>query len=701
MRRWTWPLIVLIVLIGAGSMARSALTQSAKTQLANSLIGLLRADVTALEMWMDSKAQVVRTISTRRVFVAPILELVSRARDGASPEELGSLPQAKVLRERLGEVLPTYHFTGFVIVDVSGKVIASSGTELGSRHLYQASDFVVRSLDGEAVVSRPFLDTAPLEGDQRARPTIYASAPITPGEGKAPVAVLALRLDPRGEFTKLMLAARSGLTGETYAFDAQGVMLSDSRFTKELRQIGLLSDGQTSILNIALRDPGGDLTEGFKPGRSRQALGLTRMVEDATRQREKAVISANVSGYRDYRGVLVVGAYTWLPKHGFGVATEIDVAEAYAPFVILRNSVWGLFALLALAGGGVIIATRLIDHLRRQVSQAERKNQTLGQYVLERKLGSGGMGEVYLARHAMLRRPTAVKLLKADKINETTILRFEREVQQTARLGHPNTISIYDYGRTPEGVFYYAMEYLTGIPLDQLVEREGPLSPGRVVFILRQVCLSLDEAHGVGLIHRDIKPANLMLCKRGSAWDLIKVLDFGLVKDIERGDSVQVSQENAITGTPLTISPEAINAPGSVDGRSDIYGLGAVGYTLLTGKPVFEATSAVKMFVSHLEETPVSPSERLGRPVPEDLEAIILQCLEKDPAKRPQTAYKLYQDLGRCLADREWDNCAARHWWDSNAERLQQDYDSVKPPGGPNGVGETLSIDLRKRVGAR
>jgi serine/threonine-protein kinase len=230
---------------------------------------------------------------------------------------------------------------------------------------------------------------------------------------------------------------------------------------------------------------------------------------------------------------------------------------------------------VATAGSGVIYG------LRREVRRALR----LGQYTLEEKLGEGGMGVVYRARHALLRRPTAVKLLKGDRLGEASLRRFEREVQLTASLSHPNTVSVYDFGRTPEGVVYYAMEYLEGLSLEQLVAEAGAQPPGRVVHVLRQVLGALAEAHGVGLVHRDVKPGNVILCERGGLSDVAKVVDFGLVKDLDAADAL--SHEGMLVGTPLYLAPEAIRSP-NADPRSDLYSLGAVAYVLLTGNHVFD-----------------------------------------------------------------------------------------------------------------
>src|SRR5262249_51653920 len=251
-----------------------------------------------------------------------------------------------------------------------------------------------------------------------------------------------------------------------------------------------------------------------------------------------------------------------------------SLSQRSAVNLALSAALWG-----AVAVASASMTSRILFRLRTEVADARK----LGQYTLQQEIGHGAMGVVYRASHALLRRETAIKLLAPARNSETDLRRFEREVQATARLTHPNTVAIYDFGRSPDGVFYYAMEYIDGLSLDQLVRVHGPQPPERVIHILRQACGALDEAHRVGLIHRDIKPANVMACVRGGVADVVKVLDFGLVKP-PAGDVTQ-SAANVPMGTPLYMSPEAIENPAAVDGRSDLYALGATGYFLLTGTP--------------------------------------------------------------------------------------------------------------------
>ena len=248
-------------------------------------------------------------------------------------------------------------------------------------------------------------------------------------------------------------------------------------------------------------------------------------------------------------------------------------------------------------------------------------------------------------------------------MNQGTIERFEREVQTTSQLNNPHTVAIYDFGHTPEGVFYYAMEYLDGIDLQTLVEHYGPQPVPRVIHILDQICGSLYEAHSLGLVHRDIKPANIMLNRRGGEPDVIKVLDFGLVKAMDEQRQAGLTQQASLTGTPLYMSPEAIQMPNSVDARSDIYAVGAVGYFLLTGQPVFEAENLVDLCQKHVATPPVPPSERTRVPIPTELENAILACLDKSRAKRPQTARDLALLIARCIEATQWSIEDADAWW--------------------------------------
>ena len=339
------------------------------------------------------------------------------------------------------------------------------------------------------------------------------------------------------------------------------------------------------------------------------------------------------------------------------------------------------------------VVSRTVHGLRERVREAMK----LGQYTLEHKIGEGGMGVVYKASHALLRRPTAIKLLPPERAGEHNLVRFEREVQLTSMLTHPNTVSIYDFGRTPEGTFYYAMEYLEGFDLQTLVTVDGPQAPERVVHLLAQMCGALAEAHAVGLIHRDVKPANVILCERGGTPDVVKVLDFGLVKQIgpEHDASTSQSTVNHIVGTPLYLSPEAISTPAGLDGRSDIYALGCVGYMLLTGAPPFAGESVVEVCGRHLHTPPPPLSDRAPRPVPADLERLILRCLAKSRDERPEDANALRRELLACACASDWTTERASRWWSTRGKAILLD-----PEKAPRSTGAgSPSVILTRAVG--
>jgi len=295
----------------------------------------------------------------------------------------------------------------------------------------------------------------------------------------------------------------------------------------------------------------------------------------------------------------------------------------------------------------------------------------------------------------MLQRPTAVKLLPLDMLDDNRLRRFEREVQRTSELNHPNIVSVYDYGRSSSGVFYYAMEHLDGATLDAVVELDGPQPPARVARILSQVAGALAEAHAVSLIHRDIKPANIMLVEQGVRPDVAKVLDFGIVKELDPVDGTLLTQTERITGTPMYLSPEALKAPESIDARSDLYALGAVGYFLLTGKHIFPSGTIVEVCAAHLNSDPVPPSERVDKPLPPDLEALILRCLAKDPADRPQSAAALQIALHACKDVGDWTDQDAHAWWERHRSEIIAHRQRDSEPKS----GLTLVVDPARRAG--
>jgi len=345
------------------------------------------------------------------------------------------------------------------------------------------------------------------------------------------------------------------------------------------------------------------------------------------------------------------------------LSSSVGFALAPQPVGIITTYFAQLTIWLGVAGVIVIYGAYRIEILRDQAALGRE----LGQYRLRQLLGSGGMGEVYLAAHRLLRRPCAIKLIRPERAGDPQNLnRFELEVQATATLTHPNTIQIYDYGHTNDGTFYYVMEYLNGLTLEEMVKLHGAIPPARVVHLLRQVCNALSEAHAIGLIHRDIKPGNVMVCQRGGIADVVKLLDCGLVLPLANtGDGERLTQNGTISGTPAYMSPEQADACENLDPRSDIYSLGALAYFALTGNSPFAGRSSVKMLWAHLYEQP-EPLVRHCPEMAEDLERIVLRCLAKDPAERFPNVESLETALSECQCSDRWSRKEATAWWHSH-----------------------------------
>lgn len=665
-RIWLWPVLASVGLGLLGWFVHASVERALKAKMAAELQTILNADVSALKIWFKAQEATVVTLASDARVRAAVERLVAlAAKEGTNDAVLVFSPELAGLREYLKPALKVQGYLGFIVANRQHRVLAAfDDSFVGKRAMAVHEEFLKVAFAGRPLVSRPFNDPRLLADEngvlKTGLPMMYAAAPIR-DERDEIIAVLGVRMRPELGFTEILGIARAGESGETYAFDRSGLLLSKSRFDDDLKAAGLMTDrpDSRSILNVEVRDPGIDLRKGRRPDKPRHEQPLTKMAQSAVAGHS----GVEVNGYRDYRGVPAVAAWTWLEPYGIGIATKCDAEEAYRPLKILRRAIWGLLGLLALSAAVIFVFLRMIQRLDLAARKAALQAKKLGQYALGEKIGSGANGTVYHAQHALLRRPVAVKLLNLDRTQTGAVARFEREVQVTGRLNHPNTITIYDYGRTPEGIFYYAMEYLDGISLDKLGKVFGPQPDGRVVHILRQVCGSLAEAHSLGLIHRDIKPANIILNRRGGQADVVKVLDFGLAKAVDAAQEVELTAADSIVGTPLYLAPEGVERPEELDARSDLYALGAVGYFLITGKPLFEYRNLRDVLVNQVKTMPVTPSERLGRPVDPELERILMQCLAKDPAGRPRTAAALESALARCPSAGAWGARESEAWW--------------------------------------
>jgi hypothetical protein len=718
---WIVPLAIAALVAGVGWWGNIRLRETVEGQLRAKLLSTLDANVTALEIWTTNQIRLATSLAdepevrirSARILAHSLEDPGEGRRGGELPDmdELNSYLRPRVTR--MGYETVQLVNTNFVVAANLGRGRAGAGRSVSDA---QTARFAELFETQQPILITPFKPEIPAfrrppgrspnawrgpdpgfrprgtNDFQRRRGDItlmQVAAPITDASGMR--GALALVIDPDREFSRILSVARSGESGETYAFDQTGLLISRSRFDDQLRDLGLLAEtNASSALNLRLYDPGGDLTQGFNREDADQRP-LIHIVASAVSEAS----GIEVQPSRDYRGVPVVGAWRWLPDLGFGVATQIDATEAYRPLRVLQWVFIVLFLLLVLCAIAMFLFSYSSVTWQRRLGEAELKLKQLGQYTLEEKIGEGGMGVVYRARHALMRRDTAVKLLLPDRANDDSIQRFEREVCLTCQLTHPNTIQVYDYGHTPEGIFYYAMELLRGVNLHHLVARFGPQPEGRVAHILIQVCESLAEAHTLGLVHRDIKPANVFLCNRAGIPDCVKVLDFGLIREYRAGASnSQATRKETFVGTPSFMAPESVKNPTKSDPRSDIYSVAAVGYFLLTGTRPFAGDGVAEIYEQQLTTNPERPGLRTSNVISVEMEDLILRCLDRKPENRPQTAGELRSLLLNTPRVFESNSDTRAAWWAKFGDQASELGDA----GTTTNSAPTVKIDFASRM---
>jgi serine/threonine-protein kinase len=661
------------LLLGLGYWAYSGVRQSIAATQVLGLQALLGTVASGIDVWVGEHRAETERLAKQSWLAGPAIRLAARAaRDPGDPRAGCKSADAMALSEMLRSRLGVHGVIAYLVVDRTGLVVASENPASCGQRMHSASfrSRLDRALDGGTQFVRPYPDIElSIEGvNGRRRPVAWTIAAVGADGGPATVALAVGTLADHA-LAAVFTAARSGISTEAYAFAADGFMLTPSRFADDLVAAGALPDEGPvpSAFVIPVRDPGGDLAAGHRPALEAAARPLTQPAALALAARGKSLDEERqgvITGrYRSYRGSEVIGAWRWLPQYDIGIVAERSAAEAFAAmrYLWISFAVIGAFTVLML--GAALSSGVSLSQLQRQFGRMQR----LGAYTLERQLSEGGMADIYLARHALLKRPTAIKVLKKSVATDEFIRRFEREVQAASQLLHPNTVRIYDFGRTREGQPYYVMEYLDGMTLAELVTRFGPAPPGRAIHVLRQVAAALREAHEHGLIHRDVKPENVMLCRRGED-DVVKLLDFGLVKNLETAQTSDITRQIRILGTPRYMAPERILNPSDVDARADIYALGAVGYFLLTGRPVFEGEDNVAIGQQVLHAPAPRASAGGATAVPEGLDALIAACLEKDRLRRPQSMAAVIDTLDGLASRLAWTQRDAAAWWDSHRE---------------------------------
>jgi serine/threonine-protein kinase len=659
--------LAVIILAGLGYWTYTGVKESLESVRTASLRTVLESKVRAFDVWVGVKRAEAERWAADPALVGSVRALHAAARAGATREALRSSPDRERFVAALAPFFADRENVAANVVDREGRILATrveeyEGRRVGASTLADLAP-VFRG-QGRLISPRPEAEHVPrARGYELARPIVWFAVPVRAADG-AVIAALEL-----GTYADTRFAGILGLAGlgdssasaDAYAFDDSGLLLTEPRHAAALRAAGVLPVGATSAaFNVRLRDPGGALAQGGAQARDLAERPLTTIVERAIASRSdpdpRSHQGVILEPYRNYAGQTVIGAWQWLAAQDIGIAVEVDVDEAYAPIRYLTTAFYVVFAMLVIAVAVALASTFSVAHLSRDVRQ-------VGPYRLEEQIAEGGMAYVYRAVHALLKRPTAIKILKSHLATDELVARFEREVRLASRLEHPATVEIFDYGRARGGTFYYAMEYIDGITLATLLEREGAQPVPRVAHVLKQVCESLREAHGKGLIHRDIKPGNIMLCERGGEADVVKVLDFGLIKDVHATDTRDITQYARVLGTPLYMPPERIHRPAGADPRVDIYAVGVVAFHLLTGKRLFDAPNELELARQIVEVVAPRVSSVAAQPVPPALDELVARCLAKDPAERPQQVEELIRVFSRLLREHPWTQEAAVRWW--------------------------------------
>lgn len=654
------PCLVLVFLAVTGFWSYKSIQEGIEQLVEEGLATYLENNSADIDLMIDMRRRALEYFSSVPVLILEAQGLADEAADGdMDARALRDSGRAVKIRSILHPLRQGLDIHAFWIVDRSGRILTAEADEdIGRQLSAKGTEILEPAFAGEPVRQLPIARHRLLkDADESVLfPVTFGARSLGAGEGSADV-VLLLIYDPRLIFERMFRSASGESDWDGFAFDETGMLISGTIHLPELKAVGLVPDepDARAPLRVQLRDPGGDLTQGFRNETPKAAWPLTRMAASALAGES----GVDLEGYRNFLGLEVLGAWTWLPEYRIGLAVEFRSSRALRLARPLLMAFGGMFALIVL----ITLSVMGLSYAMKVMRQRMEADQ-LGQYTLLSKIGEGGMGKVYKARHSMLLRDTAVKILSTESIDAQSISRFEREVQVTSQLNNPHTIEVYDYGHDEDtGVFYYAMEYLDGLTLADLLAEDGPQPAARVVHILKQACLSLAEAHEVALIHRDIKPLNIMICQRGGENDVIKVLDFGLVADVDPESDLRLTAAGVLTGTPLYIAPERVLNPAAVDARSDIYALGTVAYNLLTGKEIFEGHSSAELLDKVLRETPAPPSELLGQPIDEELERLVMACLEKDPENRPASMRAILATLDSIQSIPRWTQEQAGAWW--------------------------------------
>ena len=446
----------------------------------------------------------------------------------------------------------------------------------------------------------------------------------------------------------------------TYLLDDRGAIATKAKDLKQIIELPAFADLKKvrGAAIVEARDPGGNVLANFIPSKDKTEWSWTKPGKTISQPKS----GIDVNGYRDYRGRDVVGAWNWIEPLNRLLVLEIPKEEAFKNHIFIDRAfklLYGIPILISLAIGAL--------SLRRAFRGIELTNRSLGSYILREKIGEGGLGIVYRAEHKLLGRTAAIKLIKEQLVNSASLKRFEREVRMAAKLSHPNTVSIYDFGMSKDGLLYCAMELVEGVNLAHLISYDPAISLDRCIWIMRQICGAIEEAHEIGLIHRDIKPQNIMICRKGQMIDLIKVVDFGLAKTMADNVSRDVTATRVLIGTPGFIAPERLETPWIADPRIDIFAYGVLSVYLLTGKvPILGVTHDSLMQLLNMGRF----SEIANNPKFNEFVRLLAQCIAPDSNDRPRSMSEIGEKLASIATAFPWSEAQAEVWWQENEQEL-------------------------------
>ncbi|BDD02152.1 serine/threonine-protein kinase [Persicobacter psychrovividus] len=663
---------VLLLLIVLGEFVRSSIKRVIINSELEEKVALLETTRQVMLDWIDFEKERLQRVAQDDFVITLVQNLNNISDQDLTPTERDQLLLSLSNKLRRLEKTANFEYLGILHLDVPevqlSTVMATDSTLSIFNDLKVGEGFYAHYNElkrGETIFVPPLHDREAgydVPEDFKGSANCIFGTPVKNDQGQTIAYLYSISM-PQNQFSKIFNIAHHGRSSEIYALDNEGRMVSESRFIKDIKPTLLLDSGKyhTAVYNLELLNPGGNILEGYVPDVPRFQWPFTEVVQDIQAHliKRDSVFSGGIhSAYRDYRGIMVVGAWLWLPEYDFGMIAEEDEEEVLS-MMWHFDLILGVFYLI-IAVLLYLLYNSNIDLARfsKKIHQLDQ----LGQYRLIEKIGEGGFGEVHKAEHSLLRLPVAVKMLKKNIADQEAIARFEKEVAITSMLKHPNTINVFDFGTTEQGVFYYVMEFIDGLPLDKVLKMHEPFPIERCISILKQVCYSLQEAHQMNFVHRDIKPMNIMISQLGGAYDHVKLLDFGLVKDLDVATELQ-TQAGKIGGTPLFMAPERIRDPFNNDARVDIYSLGALGLYMLSGKYLVELISQ-KVFAGDQTMNADYRNRLIEREdVPEDLKNILMECVRFDPEKRVQHVEQIIMVLETLEREYPWSRTDAQNWW--------------------------------------